>query len=151
MNYKKGVININFPITLLIKKKGVLLYFIFLFCNTIIAQQNLDDYDRIVRKAKKEKKVLVLHFGAQWCSPCINNWKETNEQIYNYRFISTRSLQLNIDIDKFESAELVDKFGVVIFPTVLLFNPTSNKSVRLKGSISATYLDKQIAKILEFK
>jgi len=54
-----------------------------------------------------------------------------------------------VDIDTFDGMEIVDRFAIDVFPTLMVLDSKSNPKDRLKGFYSATYMEKELEKIIQ--
>ncbi|MFQ5585071.1 MAG: thioredoxin family protein, partial [Calditrichia bacterium] len=84
-------------------------------------------------KAGKENKVLFVDFYADWCSPC----KRLDKMVYKDKeageFINSNFVSLKIDGEKGEGPQLMKKFNIPGYPTLILFDPQGNEIDRVVG------------------
>ena len=101
-------------------------------------------------KAIREEKLLLLEFGASWCSSCkeINKKFMLNPEAHE---IFSSTVLVSIDCTNPQepvSAELLKRFEILGFPTVLLVEPRGQKVLTRWGaeilSLSIEELAKQI-------
>jgi thiol:disulfide interchange protein len=111
--------------------------------------KNTRDYNSLVRLAKKEKKIIILFFGADWCVPCKNLIAEMNTLSAKHRYLNNESYSYYVDVDHFDSPEFLERFSVDTFPSTVIFNPKSGKFVIKQGSLSLNNLDDWVNKLLE--
>lgn len=128
-------------------------FLISLFC---IISQNLfsqekysSDYDSLVRLAKIEKKVVVLFFGADWCSPCNKLFLEANINKENNFFLKSFSYYYFVNVDQYENLELVTRFNVSLFPSIVIYNPVSRNFILKRGSLPLKFIDETVEKVLK--
>jgi|GEM_PF-6720224 len=77
---------------------------------------------KVIHRSLREKKLVLLDFGASWCPACI---RMENEVIHNSEFksqIQKKYLVFNLDVDRPENAALMEKFHVKAFPTLVVVN-----------------------------
>ncbi len=86
-----------------------------------------ESWNEIVKKARKEKKIIFLDAYASWCGPC--KWMAKNVftdkkvgDYYNKNFVCAK-----IDMQKGEGPELAQKFKVRAFPTLLYIDAETQK------------------------
>lgn len=87
-----------------------------------------------VAKAKSENKLIFVDFFTDWCGPCYNmaHTVFTLPEVghyYNNTFIN-----MKIDAEKGEGAELAKKYGVRSYPTYAFIDPATEKMVHRSGS-----------------
>lgn len=87
------------------------------------------DWDSVVEKAQKEKKLIFLDVYASWCGPCKMMDKKVFPDkavgdYYNQNFISYK-----VDGEKGEGKTLAQIYGVTAYPTNFYINPTDKKVI----------------------
>ncbi len=86
-------------------------------------------------EAKKSGKPVFLYWGAVWCPPC-NQLKAT--LFKNLAFIQKTRLFMPVYLDGDTEAaqKLGEQFGVLGYPTLMLFTPEGEEITRLPGGMS---------------
>lgn len=84
--------------------------------NDLIFDVSLDQFDKLVIKASKEKPVLV-DLWADWCSPCLVIAPVLKKLIAEY---DGKVKLAKVEVDEGENMKLAGHYKVRGFPTVLL-------------------------------
>jgi thioredoxin-related protein len=100
--------------------------------------------------AKANDKPVFLYWGAVWCPPC----HEIKATVFRSREFIERSrlfVPVYLDGDTENAQALGEKFGVVGYPTMLVFSPTGEEITRIPGGIDvqayANVLDLTVANV----
>lgn len=102
------------------------------------------DVDAAFASAKSADKPLFLYWGAEWCPPCA----QIKATIFNRREFQERSrlfVPVYLDGDTPSAQKQGERFGVVGYPTMILFNPEGAEITRLPGTVDI----ERYAKILD--
>jgi len=98
--------------------------------------------------AAEQNKPLFLYWGAVWCPPCV----QIKSTIFNQREFIDRTrlfLPVYLDGDTEQAQKWGEKFGVLGYPTVIVFNPSGEEITRIPGGINidqyASVLDTALA------
>ncbi len=97
------------------------------------------DYDAAVALARAEKRPMIIDFWADWCTACKeldrNVWADPRVRAEAARFVALK-LDGTDGSDRFNA--IVDRFGVVGLPTVVLLDPQGRESPeRVLGAVPA--------------
>ncbi|MEO8665330.1 MAG: thioredoxin fold domain-containing protein [Ignavibacteria bacterium] len=94
-------------------------------------------YQEILDKAKQENKIVMIDFITDWCKWCI----ETDRKVYTNPEVSTfaneHQINWKIDAEKGEGPDLVKKYGVKGYPTIVFASADGNEVDRIYGYIPA--------------
>jgi thiol-disulfide isomerase/thioredoxin len=100
--------------------------------------------------AKEQGKPIFLYWGAVWCPPC----HEIKATVFRSREFIERSrlfVPVYLDGDSGNAQALGEKFGVVGYPTMIVFSPEGEEITRIPGGIDiqayANVLDLTLAQI----
>ena len=84
--------------------------------------------------AKKQDKPIFLYWGADWCPPC-NQIKST---IFNRQEFVAKSrffVPVYLDGDANDAQRIGEDFGVMGYPTMIVFSPQGDEITRIPGGI----------------
>lgn len=102
------------------------------------------DVDAAFAAAKAAPKPLFLYWGAEWCPPCA----QIKATIFNRREFQERSrlfVPVYLDGDVPSAQKQAERFGVVGYPTMILFRPDGTEITRLPGGVDI----ERYAKVLD--
>jgi thiol-disulfide isomerase/thioredoxin len=102
------------------------------------------DVDAAFAAARAADKPVFLYWGAEWCPPCA----QIKSTIFNRREFQERArlfVPVYLDGDTPSAQKHGERFGVVGYPTMILFRPDGAEITRLPGGVDvaryATILD----------
>jgi len=102
------------------------------------------DVEAAFAAAKAANKPIFLYWGAEWCPPCA----QIKTTIFNKREFQERSrlfVPVYLDGDTPSAQRHGERFGVVGYPTMILFRPDGTEITRLPGGVDVA----RYAKILD--
>jgi thiol-disulfide isomerase/thioredoxin len=106
------------------------------------------DVDAAFAAAKSANKPLFLFWGAEWCPPCA----QIKSTIFSTREFQERSrlfVPVYLDGDTPSAQRQGERFGIVGYPTMILFGADGRELMRLPGGVDieryATILDTALA------
>jgi thioredoxin-related protein len=106
------------------------------------------DVEEAFAAAKAAEKPIFLFWGAEWCPPCA----QIKSTIFNKREFQERSrlfVPVYLDGDTPSAQRHGERFGIVGYPTMILFRPDGTEITRLPGGVDiaryATILDVALA------
>ena len=102
------------------------------------------DVDAAFAAAKAANKPVFLYWGAEWCPPCA----QIKTTIFSKREFQERSrlfVPVYLDGDTPSAQKHGERFGVVGYPTMILFKPDGTEITRLPGGVDVA----RYAKILD--
>lgn len=92
------------------------------------------DVDAAFARARAEGKPLFLYWGAKWCPPC----NQVKAEIFSKpEFIAKSSLfvPVYLDGDTERAQRLGERFGVMGYPTMLVFDAGGRELTRIPGGL----------------
>jgi tetratricopeptide (TPR) repeat protein len=81
--------------------------------------------------AQATNRLLFLDVGAYWCPPCHELDEKTFTDPRVGAWLNEHTVPLHIDAEKGEGVELVDRYRVQAYPTLLLLEPSGVEKGRL--------------------
>ena len=101
-------------------------------------QENIDtfwntNYESALQQAQKSHKPLFVDIGAPYCSICKSIDKNLFKNIHVRVALKTETIPAKIDGSAPENAELIKRFNVIGFPTILLINPETQEIIKKWG------------------
>jgi thioredoxin-like negative regulator of GroEL len=82
-------------------------------------------------KAKREGKLVFVDVGAYWCPPC----HELDEKVFTQpefaQWLGTKMIAVHIDAEKGEGPELVERYRVQAYPTMLVLEASGIEKGRI--------------------
>ena len=92
------------------------------------------DVDAAFAAARTANKPVFLYWGAEWCPPCA----QIKTTIFSKREFQERSrlfVPVYLDGDTPSAQKYGERFGVVGYPTMILFKPDGTEITRLPGGV----------------
>jgi thioredoxin-like negative regulator of GroEL len=93
--------------------------------------------DEALAKAKAESKLVLVDVGAYWCPPC----HQLDEEVFVRPEVGQRLdrgyVALHVDAEKGEGPELVERYHVLAYPTVLVLEATGVEKGRVVDFLPA--------------
>ncbi len=99
-----------------------------------IAAAQDGDIDRAFTQARRERKLVLLYWGASWCPPC-NQLKATLFNQQEFALLAQSFVAVHVDGDLPGAQKLGTRFQVRGYPTTVLLNPQGQEITRLPGEI----------------
>jgi thioredoxin-like negative regulator of GroEL len=96
--------------------------------------------EQALNKAKAEHKLVFVDVGAYWCPPC----HELDEKVFTQpafaEWLSTRMIAVHIDAEKGEGPELVERYNVQAYPTMLVLEASGIEKGRVVDFVESQEL-----------
>lgn len=90
--------------------------------------------DEAFQVAKEQNKPLFLYWGAIWCPPC-NQLKATLFKRRDFIEQTRLFVPVYLDGDTNRAQYYGDRFSVMGYPTLIIFDPKGNEITRIPGGI----------------
>ncbi|BBB33062.1 thiol:disulfide interchange protein DsbD [Thermotomaculum hydrothermale] len=92
---------------------------------------------KAIEKAKSENKIVVIDFFTDWCSACeeLEKYTWSNDDVENYLDKNAVFLKLNMTAKTKESQEILKKYNVIGYPTVIFINGDGKELKRFFGFV----------------
>ncbi|MDQ3395432.1 MAG: thioredoxin family protein [Bacteroidota bacterium] len=92
-----------------------------------------EPWDDVLKEAKRTEKLIFVDLYAKWCGPCklMKHYTFTNKEVavfYNAHFINVA-----LDGEKGKGAELMEKYSLRAFPSLLFLNAEGQLVVHRNG------------------
>jgi thiol:disulfide interchange protein len=92
----------------------------------------MTDYEQAVEQAKEEGTPLMVDVSAPWCSAC----KRLDETVFSRGDVVAASRQfVAVRVNGDERKDLVAKFEVSGYPTVVFLDPGGKELARARGAV----------------
>lgn len=113
--------------------------------------KGIPDFERALIKAKKENKLVLLDFFAQWCMSC-KEMEQTVFPAHPVKSLLSRFIVLRADVSANDCIDkaLERKFHVIAPPTFLFFTPDGIElnGQRIVGQLSQRAFAKHLQQVL---
>ena len=90
-----------------------------------------------VKKAKNEKKPIFIDIFATWCGPCKTLSKTTFKNEDLGEFMNEHFINLKLDGELPDGAQLMEKFELGAYPTMLFLSSELELLRMIEGAVSA--------------
>ncbi len=98
------------------------------------------DWNKALKQAKDEKKLLFIDIYATWCGPCKMLKKNTFSDESVGAFFNSNFVNISVDGEKTVGPELARKFSLEGYPTLIVADADGNPLLYTVGYISAEQL-----------
>jgi thiol:disulfide interchange protein len=88
-------------------------------------------YPEAIRKAKDEKKTVLIDFYADWCGPCKMLDRQTFSQAKVQQFLKDRTVAIKVNVD--DNPNLAGQYRVSSIPCTVFVNGSGREIGRLVG------------------
>ena len=107
-----------------------------------ISFEQTKEWKKIVKKAKKEKKLIFVDCYTSWCGPCKMLAKDVFTQQAVGDYFNQHFVNVKFDMEKdADGVKLKNQFAVKAFPTLVFVDPKTGEVVhRMVGAGSAEWL-----------
>ncbi|MEO7920082.1 MAG: thioredoxin fold domain-containing protein, partial [Thermoanaerobaculia bacterium] len=91
----------------------------------------------VIKKARAEKKPIMLDVVASWCGPCKYMDKTTFSDAAIVDWSRKTLVSARVDAEKGEGRKIATRYAVRSFPTILFLDSSGNEIDRLAGALPA--------------
>ena len=88
-------------------------------------------FSESLRRAKAEKKVVMVDVFAVWCGPCKMMDRTTFSDPSVGAWVKANLIAVKVDAEKGEGRKIAQRYMVGSFPTILFLDPSGNEIDRL--------------------
>ncbi|MEM9458814.1 MAG: DUF255 domain-containing protein [Myxococcota bacterium] len=103
--------------------------------------------EQALARAKAEDKLVFMDVGAYWCPPCHRLDEEVFVQPSVGEFLGRGYVAVHVDAEKGEGPELVERYRVQAYPTILVLEPTGIEKARIVDFVPAEQLRATLERI----
>lgn len=105
--------------------------------------------DEALKKAKKDEKIVMVDFYADWCGPCklLDKKTWTDEKVQS--FLKDKTVAVKIDVD--DAEDLAKKYKIKSIPAMVFIKADGTEVGRIVGYVPGEDFLKQAADILAEK
>ncbi|MBX7241593.1 MAG: thioredoxin fold domain-containing protein [Bacteroidia bacterium] len=117
---------------------------LFLSYNSIFSQDEIrffkGSFDQMTSQALSEDKPYIVFFTKEHCPPCDRMKEQTFSDPEVITLLTEKTLIFEAEMPDFDAMDLIEKFQVVAYPTMLFFSPKGVKIGEMIGGQSTTSL-----------
>ncbi len=95
------------------------------------------DWDGAFKRARGEKKFVVVDFYADWCVWCRRLDTTTYRNPEVVKFMSENVIPVKMDVEARPGKALANKYGVDGLPTIVILSPEGEEIGRIPGYLRA--------------
>jgi len=103
--------------------------------------------EQALSEAKDQQKLVFVDVGAYWCPPC----HELDEQVFTQpefgAWLSERMIAIHVDAEKGDGPELVERYKVQAYPTMLVLEASGIEKGRVVDFVEAEPLKTKLEAI----
>ncbi len=97
----------------------------------------ITDWDAALAQAKKENKVVVIDFYADWCVWCRRLDSTTYRDPKVVRYLMEKTVPLKLDVEASPGRAMANRYGVDGLPTIVILGADGNELGRIPGYMPA--------------
>lgn len=90
----------------------------------------VDDLQKALDLAAKQKSLVLVDFSARWCPSCVRLETEIFETP-EFKQMTANLIKVKVDTDRFENSVIGEKFKIVGIPTLLVINSNQQEIDRI--------------------
>lgn len=97
----------------------------------------ITSWDDALARAKKENKVVVIDFYADWCVWCRRLDSTTYRDPKVVRYLAENTVPLKLDVEASPGRAMANKYGVDGLPTIVILSAEGKELGRIPGYMPA--------------
>ena len=97
----------------------------------------ITDWETALSRARKENKVVVVDFYADWCVWCRRLDSTTYRDPSVVRFLAKHTVPLKLDVEASPGRSLANRYGVEGLPTIVILGADGTELGRIPGYMPA--------------
>ena len=123
-------------------KMGLLALCVLFISTAVMAQNRSVEFEhakwkKVIKKAKKENKLIFVDCYTSWCGPCKMMAKDVFTQDHVADYFNSNFVNYKIDMEKGEGPELKPGWKINAYPTFLVINSDGEVIHRVVGAYGA--------------
>lgn len=93
------------------------------------------DWDKALKEAREQHKLVFLDAYASWCGPCKRLKKKTFTDKAAGEFFNKHFVNVAVDMEKGYGPTLLRQYGVTAYPTLIITDASGNIVAYTRGYI----------------
>ena len=108
------------------------------------------DYNKAIRRARAEKKLIIADMFTDWCALCKDMDRETFGDPKVIRGMADKYVWLKLNTETEEDGERLQKeFAILTYPTVLVLDGTGEEVDRVDRFLAAAQFMEQVTSVVD--
>src|ERR1700761_3304577 len=99
-----------------------------------------DAWKEALKQAATQNKYIFVDAYATWCGPCKMLKAKTFTDSQAAAFFNANFVNVSMDMEKGQGPQLARKWGLRVYPTLIIFDPKGNAVLGAEGFINANDL-----------
>ena len=108
------------------------------------------DYNKAIRRARAEKKLIIADMFTDWCALCKDMDRETFGDPKVIRGMADKYVWLKLNTETEQDGERLQKeFAILTYPTVLVLDGTGEEVDRVDRFLAAAQFMEQVTSVVD--